>query len=333
MDDLPYYLWLDEKQAGPYTLAQLRGMWTHGVITGDQLFWQEGNSDWQPLAHTPELVSSLSVLPGRSAPPPLAWRGLLTLVGVLLLLVVALAVTFLRHSLRAATPAQQAVSSPLPTPTPAPVSVADLERTYREAATTLQDQLRAALAQEATQTRLLGRARTEEVETKKLQVIDARRNGSFLAPQPGETLLDVRLVDMTDRPPLLNEDASDLYHRYKSVLKFQANIEAPTMTATANMTCSCSRWNCRSRRTALANGSSQPQKACYNGLRRSATSEREAIGSGRRRKFSSGSTPTTDAPTAMQAACKALADFPKPLSQRRFDPRSFQNWLPGCEAS
>ena len=32
---------------------------------------------------------------------------------------------------------------------------------------------------------------------------------------------------MTDQPPLLTEDASDLYHRYKSVLKLQANIEAP----------------------------------------------------------------------------------------------------------
>ncbi len=45
-----YYLWLNEEQAGPYTLHQVQSMWNDGQITGLTLFWQEGNADWQPLS-------------------------------------------------------------------------------------------------------------------------------------------------------------------------------------------------------------------------------------------------------------------------------------------
>jgi hypothetical protein len=45
-----YYLWLNEEQAGPYTLHQVQSMWNEGHITGLTLFWQEGNADWQPLS-------------------------------------------------------------------------------------------------------------------------------------------------------------------------------------------------------------------------------------------------------------------------------------------
>jgi hypothetical protein len=44
-----YYLWLNEEQAGPYTLHQIQAMWNEGKITALTLFWQERNADWQPL--------------------------------------------------------------------------------------------------------------------------------------------------------------------------------------------------------------------------------------------------------------------------------------------
>jgi len=45
-----YYLWLNEAQAGPYTLQQVQSLWNEGQITALTLFWQEGNPDWQPLS-------------------------------------------------------------------------------------------------------------------------------------------------------------------------------------------------------------------------------------------------------------------------------------------
>jgi hypothetical protein len=44
-----YYLWLEEKQAGPYTLQQVQALWNAGHITALTLYWQEGRADWQPL--------------------------------------------------------------------------------------------------------------------------------------------------------------------------------------------------------------------------------------------------------------------------------------------
>jgi hypothetical protein len=45
-----YYLWLNDAQAGPYTLQQVQSLWNDGQITALTLFWQEGNADWQPLS-------------------------------------------------------------------------------------------------------------------------------------------------------------------------------------------------------------------------------------------------------------------------------------------
>ena len=45
-----YYLWLNDAQAGPYTLLQVQSLWREGQITALTLFWQEGNADWQPLS-------------------------------------------------------------------------------------------------------------------------------------------------------------------------------------------------------------------------------------------------------------------------------------------
>lgn len=45
-----FYLWRDEKQAGPYTINQLKAMWRSGSVTGDMLFCGDGMNDWLPLA-------------------------------------------------------------------------------------------------------------------------------------------------------------------------------------------------------------------------------------------------------------------------------------------
>ena len=51
-----FYLWQDEKQKGPYTLFQIREMWRAGNITGEALFWQEGNLEWQSISELRELL-------------------------------------------------------------------------------------------------------------------------------------------------------------------------------------------------------------------------------------------------------------------------------------
>jgi TM2 domain-containing membrane protein YozV len=45
-----YYLWLNDAQAGPYTINQLRGMWQAGQITAQTLYFTEGMTDWAALA-------------------------------------------------------------------------------------------------------------------------------------------------------------------------------------------------------------------------------------------------------------------------------------------
>lgn len=67
-----YYLWLDEAQAGPFTLLQVQSMWKAGKITSLTLYWQEGKEDWQPLgniqseiepAWTPPIIEETVAIP------------------------------------------------------------------------------------------------------------------------------------------------------------------------------------------------------------------------------------------------------------------------------
>jgi len=54
-----FYLQIENEQKGPYTLTQLQGMWQSGRLTMADLFWQEGNPDWQPLSYITELLEPL----------------------------------------------------------------------------------------------------------------------------------------------------------------------------------------------------------------------------------------------------------------------------------
>jgi uncharacterized RDD family membrane protein YckC len=44
-----YYLWLQDKQTGPFSLEEVQTRWKEAVIHGEILYWQEGMADWQPL--------------------------------------------------------------------------------------------------------------------------------------------------------------------------------------------------------------------------------------------------------------------------------------------
>jgi len=55
-----YYVWLNEVQAGPFTLQQLQRMWNAGQLTALNLYWQEGNPEWLPLK---EILAQLEPSP------------------------------------------------------------------------------------------------------------------------------------------------------------------------------------------------------------------------------------------------------------------------------
>jgi len=77
MSEKPYYVLIDQKQAGPFSLAQLQGMWSTGAISAQNLFWQQDQADWQPLEQiakklgAPPPAASEHLLPTTPPPPPL----------------------------------------------------------------------------------------------------------------------------------------------------------------------------------------------------------------------------------------------------------------------
>jgi membrane protein YdbS with pleckstrin-like domain len=87
-----YYLWLDNAQAGPFTLAQIAEQWRTGRVTDLTLYWEEGNADWLPLHNIAGLLGSPAAptaptlpkvpvvpstpsLPPRPAPEPAVAAG------------------------------------------------------------------------------------------------------------------------------------------------------------------------------------------------------------------------------------------------------------------
>ena len=47
---MQYYLYLQNEQQGPFTLAQLQSMWHSGGVMGQTLYWEEGLDEWLPLS-------------------------------------------------------------------------------------------------------------------------------------------------------------------------------------------------------------------------------------------------------------------------------------------
>ena len=68
-----YYLWLNDAQAGPFTLAQLADQWQAKKVNDLTLYWEEGNADWLPLHNIAGLLNlpDAPSLPRPAVPPTL----------------------------------------------------------------------------------------------------------------------------------------------------------------------------------------------------------------------------------------------------------------------
>jgi ribosomal protein L7/L12 len=81
MDD-QYYLFIDGKQKGPYTLGQLRSMWQSGAITANTFYWKEGFPDWHTLTSLgPQLEHTVEQSPVAPPSGPTSFRVIFTSAG------------------------------------------------------------------------------------------------------------------------------------------------------------------------------------------------------------------------------------------------------------
>jgi len=62
----PFYLAIEGKQAGPFTLAELEGQRDAGALTRDSLVWRDGYDGWTKVAECDDLAPLLAKMP-----PPL----------------------------------------------------------------------------------------------------------------------------------------------------------------------------------------------------------------------------------------------------------------------
>lgn len=66
-NDTLYYLLLNNQQAGPYTVGQLRIMWQNGVANAQTQYCFAGGTTWQPLI---KLCTMLEAPSAPFSPPP-----------------------------------------------------------------------------------------------------------------------------------------------------------------------------------------------------------------------------------------------------------------------
>ncbi len=62
-----YFILSDGKQAGPYTIGQLRSMWQSGIITTETQYYFEGAPNWQPMIKLRSMLEPNSVVKNRPA--------------------------------------------------------------------------------------------------------------------------------------------------------------------------------------------------------------------------------------------------------------------------
>ena len=65
-----YHLWQNETQTGPFTLNQLRSMWSGGQVTVNTLYWQEGMAEWASLSDIEAELDPLPVPQAITPAPP-----------------------------------------------------------------------------------------------------------------------------------------------------------------------------------------------------------------------------------------------------------------------
>ena len=68
-----WYVAIDEKQVGPWSVEKVKDAWDRGEVGPDNLCWRSGFGDWIPLSETAELASVLAPRPAKPvivAPAP-----------------------------------------------------------------------------------------------------------------------------------------------------------------------------------------------------------------------------------------------------------------------
>ena len=65
-----YCLLLNNEQAGPFTIGQLRSMWQNGKATAQTQYCFVGGTSWQPLINIRAMLEPAPVQPTTVSPPP-----------------------------------------------------------------------------------------------------------------------------------------------------------------------------------------------------------------------------------------------------------------------
>jgi hypothetical protein len=55
---MSYYILQNDETKGPYTIGQLRAMWSSGAITGETLYCERGYDEWLPLSGIADQLES-----------------------------------------------------------------------------------------------------------------------------------------------------------------------------------------------------------------------------------------------------------------------------------
>jgi TM2 domain-containing membrane protein YozV len=67
---MSYYILQNDETKGPYTLGQLRSMWSSGSITTKTMHCQEGDSEWRPLSGIVRELEPPATPPAAAPPQP-----------------------------------------------------------------------------------------------------------------------------------------------------------------------------------------------------------------------------------------------------------------------
>ena len=63
-----YYILQSNETKGPYTLSQLKSMWSSGAVTGNLQFCEEGYTEWLPLHSLQHLLEPVELEQPRYSP-------------------------------------------------------------------------------------------------------------------------------------------------------------------------------------------------------------------------------------------------------------------------
>lgn len=65
-----WFVAIDGKSLGPFSIEQIRGGLNSGQYSGNTLVWRDGFADWQPLGRVQEIKAG----PGSAGPPPFSGK-------------------------------------------------------------------------------------------------------------------------------------------------------------------------------------------------------------------------------------------------------------------